>query len=448
MKFSVVAPFFVFFISSSSLFVGCKSRSSSNIKNIDDFDFNYGFVQEIVPFNRLPINVIERDREIFRKNSWPMPDKLQPVQAYKGVEYGLRLIDSTELAKYVRPGDIAVDYSPIDDPTKLVLESKLYQARLGMEGIKPEADDIGVGHLILVGLGERGMNHAKLVVERDGDLCHIDSPDVMSDCKWEGFTHFFRVETAEETVKRVLEMAKVIGSKPAPYAYDAFLFTDIYVRGVSPLVNQMAKLRSQESQSFSPLYCSELPFTLYSLAQGKSLFNTNFNMIDFAKQISELRNEPRFSFYVSDELMQQSLSAFVQQASTVPESVRPMLTSGIKQLLSDGYVGSSMRYLVKKYYPSLVLPHHFMTAAMTPQTVPGTRIVYIGSLELPSVKKDRKYFSTMIYATGKAGVENYLEKVKEWWKTPVKKEESSELLLNGNEKLDVEPNYLEPQYEN
>jgi hypothetical protein len=425
---------------------GCKSRQSSSIKTTDVDGVEFAFTEEILPFNRIPLKVIERDTHIFQRHGWPIPPKIQPVQTYAGVAYGIRLIAEEDLAEFVRPGDIAVDYSPIDNPQNMVFESKIYKSGQMSEGNKQEEGDVGIRHMILVGLGEKGMNHAKLVVKRGQELCHIDSPDVMSDCKWEGFMHFFRVETDDETRAKVQGMSDLILSRPSAYDYDTFLFTDIYVKGVASVQQQMFQFANKKLRNLPPFYCSELPFTFYSLALGKNLFDTGFNMMDFAKQIADLKSEPKFAPFINDELMQQSLTAFVQQASTVPETVRPMLAGGIKQLLANGYVGSGMRYLVRQYYPSLVLPQHFMTAAVSPEKVPGTRIVYIGSMEQPSVTKNRAYFSSLVYETGKAAVNNYLQRVRTWWNSALPPKDNGDFMLHDADQEGSAPTYLEPDY--
>jgi hypothetical protein len=339
-----------------------------------------------------------------------------------------------------------VDFTPIDNPQNLVFESKIYKAAQNSDGDKQEDGDVGIRHMILVGLGEKGMSHAKLVVKKGRELCHIDSPDVMSDCKWESFMHFFRVETDETVRQKVQGISELLVSRTPAYDYDAFLFTDVYVKGVASVQRQMSQFAANQLKSLPPLYCSELPFTVYSLAMGRSLFETNFNMMDFAKQISEMKSEPIFADFVNDELMQQSLSAFVQQASTVPESVRPMIAGGIKQLLADGYVGYGMRYLVRKYYPSLVLPQHFMAAAISPEKIPGSRIVYIGSMELPSLTKNRAYFSSLVFETGKAAVNNYLQRVKNWWSQPAPGKDTGDFMLQSGEQEGASPAYIEPDY--
>jgi hypothetical protein len=47
------------------------------------------------------------------------------IQAYNGVDYGIRVINPDELRAFVSDGDIAVDYDPIYDPNSLIRESKL-----------------------------------------------------------------------------------------------------------------------------------------------------------------------------------------------------------------------------------------------------------------------------------------------------------------------------------
>jgi hypothetical protein len=241
-------------------------------------------------------------------------------------------------------------------------------------------------------------------------------------------------------------MSDLILSRPSAYDYDTFLFTDVYVKGVVSVQQQMSQFAAKKLRNLPPLYCSELPFTFYSLALGKDLFDTGFNMMDFAKQIADLKSEPEFAPFVNDELMQQSLTAFVQQASTVPENIRPMLAGGIKQLLANGYLGSGMRYLVRQYYPSLVLPQHFMAAAVSPEKVPGTRIVYIGSMEQPSVTKNRAYFSSLVYETGKAAVNNYLQRVRTWWNNTIPPKEAGDFMLQEGDNGGSAPAYLEPEY--
>ena len=430
----------------SSVIGGCKERGVSRTKDIDFNSFRYEYTPEIIPFNRLPLERLKSDEVLFANNGWPMPPRLEVVQRYQNTDYGIRVIEEDDLSKFIRAGDIAVDYSPIDDPKKMVFQSKLIKTLQKSAGETIEQDDVGVNHMVLVGLGEQGMSHAKLVTQKGSKLCHIDSPEVMSDCNWEGFMHFFRVQTDEVVLGRVNDMSQFIMSRASAYDYDAFLYTDVYVKGIPSVLRHLEQFVANKASSLPPFYCSELPFTFYSLAMGKNLFDTGFNLMDFAKQISDLRSEPKFAPFVNDEVMQQSLSAFVQQASTIPENMRPMLTGGIRQLMSDGYIGSGMRMLVKKYYPPLVLPQHFMLAAKTPERLPGSRIVYIGSLETKEAQKDSVYFSSLIVETGKIAVKNYLDRVKKWWNSNPAPSDSNGLQLR-EERLDaIKPEYMEPLY--
>ena len=425
----------------------CKQRPSSGLTGYDQPDDSFEYAQEIIPYNRLPLSALSRDEKLFAERRWPLPDRVQEIQTRDGQRFGLRIIEESELKKYVFPGDVALDYTPIGDPKDVLFNYKLGQKYLKSEGQVTQQEAVGINQMILVGLGEKGMSHAKLVVESGNRLCHVDSPSVMSDCNWEGFLHFFRVDVEDVVKARVGYAAKLMNERPSSYDYDAFLYTDVYVKGVSSVGEKFGGFERGTLASLPPLYCSELPFTLYSIALGKNMFETNFNLIDFAQQIAELKSEPRFSPYVNKENMQQSLSAFVQQASTVPEGMRPMLTTGIKQLLTDGYVGSSMRYMVRKYYPPLVLPQHFMLAAQSPEKVPGVRIVYIGSIEQPGAKRTDGYYSSMLYETGKAAVNNYMQRVKDWWNgSPSGKvPEADSLQLHGGDLNDA-PSYLEPRY--
>lgn len=424
----------------------CKDRGVSRTKDIDLNRFRHGYTAEVIPFNRLPLSRLKTDEALFVKYGWALPSRVEIVQKYENSDYGIRVIEEDELSRFIRPGDIAVDYSPIGDPKEMVFQSKLIKTLQKSSGDSSEQGDIGVSHMVLVGLGEQGMSHAKLVTQMGSKLCHIDSPEVMSDCKWEGFTHFFRVETEQDILDRVTALADLITSRVSPYNYDAFLFTDLYVKGMASLQRHFAQFSAKKVERLPPFYCSELPFTIYSLAMEKNLLETNFNLMDFAKQISDLRSEPKFAPFVNDEVMQQSLSAFVQQASTVPDSIRPMLTGGIRQLMTDGYIGGGMRMLVKKYYPPLVLPQHFMLAAKSPERFPGSRIVYIGSLELKEAQKDTAYFSTLVVETGKVAVKNYLERVRAWWYSVPAPSDTDNFNLKGKGIEDQSPQYIEPEY--
>ena len=87
-----------------------------------------------------------------------------------------------------------------------------------------------------------------------------------------------------------------------------------------------------------------------------------------------------------------------------------------------------------------------MLAAQSPEKVPGARIVYIGSIEQPGPKRTRGYYSSMIYSIGKASVDNYMTRVKEWWNgSPPPSGTGGSLQLNG-ENPEEAPIYLEPQY--
>jgi len=427
----------------------CKQRNNSSEKYVEGTDFLTEFAQEVIPYNRLPINVLREDESLFKSHDWALPPDVQKIQNYKGTDYGIRLISPNDFWKYVKPGDIALDYVPIVDPKDIVLEGKMGRIEQKSTGEKPEQEDIGLNHMILVGLGEQGMSHAKLVMDRGGKLCHVDSPDVMSDCNWDGYAHFFRVDVDESVKDKVADMARTIFKRRPSYDYDSFLYTDVYVKGVSSVDATRKLFEAGKLAKFPPLYCSELPFTLYSVAMGHNLFETNFNLIDFSEQIAALKSEPKFAPYVDQKIMQQSFAAFVQQASTVPENLRPMLNAGIKQMLADGYIGGGMRYMIRKYYPPVVLPRHFMMAAREPEKVPGTRVVYIGSIENPSVKRDNRYYSTMIYAVGKNAINNYLQRVREWWSSPVAPDSMEESTLQLNSvPTDNGPTYLEPKYSN
>ncbi len=429
------------------LVLSCKERSAAVSRQSGYQNLTVGYAKEVVPFNRLPLDRLKADEEIFRRNGWNLPKETKIVQAHNGVDYGIRVINPDDLKTFVADGDIAVDYDPIYDPNSLIRESKLNDIRQKSAGEKIEQEDIGLNHLILVRLGEKGMSHAKMVVTRGGRLCHVDSPESMSDCSWDSsFTHFFRVETTADVRQNVSKMLDVLKERASAFDYDSFLYTDIYVKGVPAFQSRMKKFNESKSSKLPPLYCSELPFSIYSMAMGRNMLETNFNMMDFAKQISDMRSEQKFAPFVNDELMQQSLSAFVLGASTVPESIRPLISGGIKQLLTNGYMGGSLRYLVKKYYPSLVLPQHFMLAAINPEKVPGARVVYIGSIEERAVEKNRAYFSTLIQETGRVAIANYLQRVKDWWKNPPPAEDDSNLNLNDAGLDSVKPSYIEPDY--
>jgi hypothetical protein len=445
MKFSVQI-FSVFALGVLSGVVSCKGRVPGVSRQSGHESLTLGYTKEVVPFNRLPMERLRADEEIFRRNRWQLPSETRVVQTHNGVDYGIRIINPEDLKSIVWDGDIAVDYDPIYDPNMVVRESKLNDIAQKSAGEKPTQEDVGLNHLILVRLGEKGMSHAKMVVSRNGKRCHLDAPESMSDCNWDSLTHFFRVEAPTDVRKSVSHMLDLLSMRTTSYDYDSFLYTDIYVKGVPSFQSRMTKLKESSSTKLPPLYCSELPFSIYSLAMGRNMLETNFNMMDFAKQISDLRSEQKFAPFVNNELMQQSLSAFVLGASTVPESVRPIISGGIKQLLSNGYMGGSLRYLVKRYYPALVLPQHYMLAAISPEKVPGARIVYIGSIENPSMEKNRAYFSTLIQETGRLAITNYLQRVKDWWKNPPPPEDDSNLQLNDVDIDRVKPSYLEPDY--
>jgi hypothetical protein len=429
-----------------SVGLSCKERSTAVSRQSSKEKLSVGYTKEVVPFNRLPMDRLKADEEIFLRNGWQLPSETRFVQTHNGVDYGIRIINPEDLKRFVLEGDIAVDYDPIYDPNMVVRESKLNDIAQKSAGEKPTAEDVGLNHLILVRLGEKGMTHAKMVVSRNGKLCHLDSPESMSDCNWDTYTHFFRVETTPEVRKSVFNLIDVLKVRTSSYDYDSFLYTDIYIKGVPAFQNRMTTFKERKSDKLPPLYCSELPFSIYSLAMGRNMIETNFNLMDFAKQISDLRSEQKFAPFVNNEVMQQSLSAFVLGAPTVPESVRPIISGGIKQLLSNGYMGGSLRYLVKRYYPSLVLPQHFMLAAISPEKVPGARVVYVGSIENTSVERNRAYFSTLIQETARVAINNYLQRVKDWWKNPPPPEDDSQLQLNGADMDNVKPSYLEPEY--
>lgn len=396
--------------------MGCKPRTDSSLASQEE---NYkgaaDFQKEVIPYNRVQMDRMTSDEDTFGKKGWRFPPQTE-VQKYDGKSYGLRVIDPQNLDLFVRPGDIAVDYVVLSDISGSMFDSKVEDARrkvvAGEE--KPGSED----EYILIMLGEQGMTHAKMVVEDNGKICHLDSPSDMSGCDWSGYKHFFRVDTSEENAEKAANMAKKLSNNALAtnrIIYDSLLVTDIYTKGFSSVDKTIKKALEDDKAAIPPMYCSEFPFVLHSVVAGKPIFTRGYNLIEFAEQIAGLKSVPEFRSYVSNENMQKNLIAFIQQASAVSETMRPVLTTGVRQLLSEGVMGTSLRYLAKQFYPSVVFPKNYMIAAKDPQALPGSRIVYIGSLETKAPIRNAAYYSTMLSNVSSSVYQTYLERVRNWW---------------------------------
>lgn len=395
---------------------GCKPRTeAAKIASAEGYEGAVEFEKEVIPFNRVPMERMKADEDIYRAKGWRFPAKTE-VQTHEGKAYGIRVIDPEDLELFVRPGDIAVDYSTIADLRLLKFEDKVHAS--GRKAETGDAKENEVDDYVLIVLGEQGMSHAKMVVEDKGKICHIDSPSIMSDCDWDGYQHFFRVDVSEEDAKNAANMAKNLmfhatGDKRIDY--DSLLVTDIYTKGFAAIDRVVKKALEDDKVPLPAMYCSELPFVFHSVVAGKPIFTHGYNLIEFVEQIAAFRNVPAFSSFVSNESMQKNLVAFIQQASTVNESMRPILTTGVRQLLADGAVGSSLRFMAKQFYPSVIFPKNYMIAAKDPKSLPGSRIVYIGSIETKTQRRDAQYYSTMISNVSKSVYESYLDQVRRWW---------------------------------
>jgi hypothetical protein len=67
-------------------------------------------------------------------------------------------------------------------------------------------------------------------------------------------------------------------------------------------------------------------------------------------------------------------------------------------------------------------------------------------MEQPSVTKNRAYFSTLVYETGKAAVNNYLQRVRTWWNSALPPKDNVDFTLHDADQEGSAPTYLEPDY--
>ncbi|MBQ49985.1 MAG: hypothetical protein CMP10_21575 [Zetaproteobacteria bacterium] len=206
--------------------------------------------KEPVPLNSLPISVLEREAEGFF-DGVPLPPIVKAPHDTDKEEYGIRYIQNNhDIMKYVQPGDVFVNFHWVE---------------------KSEQN--------LMRVLQKGQTHAGIVIENktggrdlyfpqeNGEkfICHLDTSSGWdpSGCLFSDETHFFRIE-GEATDKDVLYFAEKVFEN---WKYDPGFNLDI---GSD---SQVSKLTADiEAGKASNLYCSELPYTLHSVANQQLLY--------------------------------------------------------------------------------------------------------------------------------------------------------------------------------
>jgi hypothetical protein len=207
---------------------------------------NVQLPEEPYPFNSMPLSRLEEDAEGPLKDQ-PLPPIVLVKHRAQLPDHGIRYMQSNrDIAQYVRPGDIFVEFESIgpDKPEPMmVLQKGMYHA----------------GIVIANESGERSLFFPKL--ESDAFLCHLDTTAGYdpSGCGFLSPTHFFRVADADPA-----QVHEVLGKLFRNWRYD-YLFK----LAIESQVDIASFKQSLKADAKLPMYCSELPFTVHALASGK-----------------------------------------------------------------------------------------------------------------------------------------------------------------------------------
>ena len=241
-----------------------KKQEASHTKA--DFPVNQAKIPvEVYPFNSLPIDHLLEEAENYFRNDILPPIVPVEVLAEGQRPHAIRLIRShLEIAKYIKAGDVFVSYEPV---------------------IKANAKPMDIL--------QKGMPHAGIVVknrqggrdllfpQKDNEdfICHLDTSSGWdpSGCIFEGSNHFFRIENSDpqESLDRIVDITNAV--------FDNWTYDPLFNLDLKTEKDLQAMISKIENGSKTNLYCSELPYTLHSVAQERIIFEPT----TFGKTIEE-----------------------------------------------------------------------------------------------------------------------------------------------------------------
>ncbi len=329
------------------LFIACRpihketaELESSSSGNFLDLQLPF----EPIPFNSMPISQLNEEAKQVFAGGTP-PPVVQVSHSKGGVPHGVRYLQTQrDIAKYIRPGDVFVAFIPMtkdtDDPMMLV-QHGMYHA----------------GLVISNKLGGKDLFFPN--VDGQPFLCHFDTTAGYdpSGCTFDGPTHFFRINADSPTYAKALNWtSKIFGN----WSYD-YLF-QLNAAETKDVTKLAANISTQTKPSF---YCSELPFSVHSLALGKPIFRPT-TIGDILDEFNNFRSENRseYKLDLSDESTTKAIVYYF--ASFLPERTQtilnnPVTRSYVKGALTTPQGADSKQGIIAR--TAIVPPWQFMREA-------------------------------------------------------------------------------------
>jgi hypothetical protein len=361
--------------------VSCGRGATKTSLTREDLSQRLQYREEFRPFNRLPMDLLEREGSWIAAHGWGTPPEAQTVQVFEGEEQGIRPLTPEQIDSLIRAGDIGVRFVPVDP-------------------------DHAKEERFVASMMEEGMGHAFVVVPRedfeamvpnpahasDGlsqKFCHVDVPISESGCHWADNVHFFRVVGADDETSdvnaRVASLSLAMHASPKSLAYDAALKTDLFAYGL-PAVKRQIEDALQGGTDLPALYCSEFPFTTQTLVRESLLFGKGENLVELVRQMKSYQSDPVLGPLLTTEKIQEGLEKFIMSASqSIPsETQRRVLGKVLAVAIGDSLAGQAIQAYIEHFYPPAVFPHVFMHAAKGDAMLqPSARVVYLGTREAP-----------------------------------------------------------------
>jgi WD40 repeat protein len=300
------------------------------------------YFKENIPYNSFPMGLVpENQKKDYTSLSH---HNNRGIVALHSVE---------ELNKCLEPGDVIVYFrSTVDRPST---------------------------HNLLTHV-QKGTTHAAVVMkDASGKFYHLDSPEGYGGpYNFSGPFHIvklrkdgqrFKKEERESLLKKLIQTAEKIKGK---YKYDPSLKTDIYTRGVEEgrglsESDQFKKgcesvCKSIEGGQCPPQYCSELVYTLYSLAGLEGLKPEGLRQV-----VSRLEGDVFSKLNEGEKklLRQSFVDSFLQDPAIrqVMDRNTQNQTQHLLQALTNPLTGGITGEMVDKMRGPIFFPHNFVDEA-------------------------------------------------------------------------------------
>lgn len=359
-------------------FVNCKQRNSGQDLQATAVIPPPKLIAEPYPINRLPLSLLKEDENNFFANSHQIVPPILFVQKdAQGVDYGIRYMTAQSAQKYLLPGDISVVFTPLTTKSDAgeIIQGGMRHAQIIFENARRTPDG-ALDYYVFPG-------------DRDTKYCHIDSPEYMSGCAYET-QHFFRVidqgpsrigKTPEELAVELYRKGQLFKN------YDDSFKTDVFTSGCERTCQDII------SGNCPQMYCSELPFTLFSIVKAdKTPLFDGILIRDVLAALERLKDTQMFPSLNSFESARKGLTEYIANhgASTLSDPVKQQLNQVINLLLKKVYkIGTPAENMAADLQASIfekmagkkVPPSAFMKEALKPNRV----IVYLGSIDTSKI---------------------------------------------------------------